>query len=283
MKLAKLLPIVPFILLGFFANAQTSKTVDVYFYEQPLIFFKSDKSAEYAGVEADILKEFFKWCAEKKNINITPKYHGYKTFNEFYMAMQSAPANSIGAGTVTINGERKNLFDFSAPYLKNVAVFVSHGSAPTFSVPQNKAEGSRNSSGSAPDFAQLGYVALAEKGSTHVVYMQNFISRYYPTMKVEAISGNLAEILASDPKYVAYMDVITYRQLLKNSDKYFKIHRELTVRGENFGFILPKNSDLTPLINEFMESGFGFTATRKYQNILETYLGYELITTVDML
>lgn len=102
-------------------------------------------------------------------------------------------------------------------------------------------------------------------------------------MPLENISGNLVEIFSSDPKYVTYMDIITYRGLLKSSDKYFKIHRDLTVRGENFGFVLPKNSEWTPLINEFMESGFGFTATRKYQQILESYLGYELISTVDML
>ena len=78
------------------------------------------------------------------------------------------------------------------------------------------------------------------------------------------------------------MDIIAYRELIKNSDKYFKIHRELSMGGESFGFLLPKNSEWLPLINEFMEGGFGFTATRRYREILENYLGYEVISTVEL-
>lgn len=273
MKYAKLLTLGAFILIGFNVFAQQTKKLDVYFYEQPLLFFKNEKTADYAGVEADILKEFFRWCEEKKQLKVNPVYHGYKTFNEFYTAMESAPENALGAGTVTIKEERKKNFDFSAPYLKNVAVFVSHGNVPTFS----------SANPNATNYTSLGLQGLIEKGSIHTTYMKDFVSKYAPSMPLENISGNLVEIFSSDPKYVTYMDIITYRGLLKSSDKYFKIHRDLTVRGENFGFVLHKNSEWTPLINEFMESGFGFTATRKYQQILESYLGYELISTVDML
>lgn len=286
MKLTKLFLFASFVLFGFSAFSQTSKTLDIYFYEQPNMFFKSEKTNEYGGVEADILKEFIKWCDEKKKIKVTPKYRAYKTFNDFYAAMKSVKENAIGAGTVTVNAERKETFDFSAPYLKNVVVFVSHGSVPTFTTngsAEKPATASRSASTIATppaEFANL--IGLYEKGSVHANYMSSLAYKYGLKFETQAIAGNLSDVLVSDPKYVAYMDIITYRELLKTSDKYFKIHRELTMRGENFGYILPKNSEWTPLINEFMESGFGFTATRKYQNILESYLGYELINTVDM-
>lgn len=286
MRTGKLLFIAALALFGFSANAQTTKNLNIYFYEQPVMFFKSDKGGEYSGVEADILKEFMKWCEEKKKIKVTPKYYPYKSFNDFYSAFGSAPANSIGAGTVTINAERQQSFDFSAPYIKNIAVFVSHGSVPTFTAAPEattKAEAQANNRTSATlanSYSKL--VGLVEKGSVHDRYMKDFVSKYSPGTTVEAVNGNLSEILASDPKYVAYMDIITYRELLKTTDKYFKLHRDLSRRGENFGFILPKNSEWYPLINEFMEGGFGFTATKKYQNILENYLGYEVINTVEM-
>jgi hypothetical protein len=282
MKYCKLFFFIAFTLFGFSAFSQSSKTLDIYFYEQPLMFFRTEKTNEYAGVEADILKEFFKWCEEKKKIKVTPKYHNYKNFNDFYNAMSSASESSIGAGTVTINNERRKTFDFSAPYLKNVALFVSHGSVPTFTSSANQPAAAKSLSGVAPTPQYSKLVGLAEKGSVHSVYMKNFIATHANDMQMEAVSGNLSEILLSDPKYVAYMDIITYRELIKNSDKYFKIHRELTMNGENFGFILPKNSEWVPLVNEFMESGFGFTATRKYQDILEKYLGYEVISTVEI-
>ena len=283
MKYCKLFLFTTFALFGFSAFSQSSKPLDIYFYEQPLMFFKTEKTNEYAGVEADILKEFFKWCEEKKKIKVIPKYHNYKNFNDFYTAMSSAPENSIGAGTVTVNNERKQNFAFSAPYLKNVAVFVSYGSVPTFTTPTNQGPASTKSLNEVSlvtPYSKL--VGLIEKGSVHSTYMKNFIANYANNLQTEAVSGNLSEILLSDPKYVAYMDIITYRELIKNTDKYFKIHRDLTMKGENFAFVLPKNSEWTPLLNEFMESGFGFTATRRYQDILEKYLGYEVISTVEM-
>jgi len=283
MKYSKLFLFITFVLFGFSGFSQSPKTLDIYFYEQPLMFFKTDKNNEYAGVEADILKEFLKWCEEKKKLKVTPKYHNYKNFNDFYTAMSSASENSIGAGTVTINDERRESFAFSAPYLKNVAVFVTHGNVPTFTSSGSQTlavSKSLSSVAPTPQYSKL--VGLIEKGSVHHAYMKNFIATHANGMQVEAVSGNLSEIIASDPKYVAYMDIITYRELLRNSDKYFKIHRDLTMKGENFGFIFPKKSEWTPLVNEFMESGFGFTATKKYEDILEKYLGYEVISTVEM-
>lgn len=286
MRVSKLFFSAAFVLFGFSAFCQSAKNLNIYFYEQPVMFYKMDKGNDYAGVEADILKEFLKWCEEKKKIKVTPKYYPYRSFNDFYSGFASAPANSIGAGTVTINDERKQQFDFSAPYLKNIAVFVSQGSVPTFTVSApaaSKAEGQSNARASASLAGSYGeLVGLVEKGSVHAQYMKEFVAKYSPNMSVQAVNGNLAEVLSSDPKYVAYMDIITYRELLKTTDKYFKIHRELNRKGENFGFILPKNSEWLPLINEFMEGGFGFTATKKYQSILENYLGYEVINTVEM-
>lgn len=285
MKLGKLFFITSFVLFGLSLFSQTSKTLNIYFYEQPVMFFKSDKTGEYAGVEADILKEFLKWCEEKKKIKVTAKYYPYKSFNDFYSALKSAPANSLGAGTVTINDARRQDFDFSAPYLKNVAVFVSHGSLPTFAAPSSELV----DAGTKPPVHSLSpggngpLIGLVEKGSVHADYMKYFITQYAPSTTLQPVNGNLAEILASDPKYVAYMDIVTYRELLRKTDKYFKMHRALSRSGENFGFALPKNSEWQPLINEFMEGGFGFTATRRYEEILETYLGYEVIRTVEVL
>jgi len=281
MKASKLFCFVCFVLFGFSGFSQTTKNLNIYFYEQPLMFFaKNDKSTEYSGVEADILKEFIKWCDEKKKIKVIPKYYGYKTFNEFYGAMQSAPENTIGAGTTTITEERKQSFDFSVPYLNNVALFVSQGSVPTIESAEPAAVKTGSTSRPTPAQTQ-GLVGLIEKGSVHATYMSDLVKNRSLNISMQPVEGNLNEVLASDPKYVTYMDIISYRELLKNTDKYFKIHRALSVSGEKFGYMLPKNSEWLPLINEFMEGGFGFTATRKYENILETYLGYEVISTVE--
>jgi putative glutamine transport system substrate-binding protein len=252
------------------AFAQNTRTLNIYFYEQPLLFRQGEKPQTYEGIEADIIQEFISWCAEKKKISVKPAYFAYKSFKEFYDAMKTAPPNTLGAGTVTITKERLNEFDCTAPYLKNVAVFVSHGSLNTLDTEQPETLRGINVTG------------LAESQSIHVEYMKAFQKRYAPDMEIKEIKENIGDVLASDPKYVAYMDIIKYRYLTLTSDTYFKIHRSLSKDNEKFGFILPKESDWTVLVNEFMESGFGFTSTKKYHQILEKYLGYEVIRTVEI-
>ena len=68
----------------------------------------------------------------------------------------------------------------------------------------------------------------------------------------------------------------------KNPSKFLKIHKILNVPNESFGFIMPKSSVHSQYINEFFESGFGFTATKVYHQILEKYLGNEIIESVEI-
>ena len=51
---------------------------------------------------------------------------------------------------------------------------------------------------------------------------------------------------------------------------------------ETFSFVLPLRSSYTPLINEFFERGFGFTATKEYRQILEKHLGPEILEKVEL-
>ena len=52
--------------------------------------------------------------------------------------------------------------------------------------------------------------------------------------------------------------------------------------NEYFGFVLPQTSDWDVVINEFFESGFGFTSTKEYHNILEKHLTFEIINKVEL-
>ena len=60
------------------------------------------------------------------------------------------------------------------------------------------------------------------------------------------------------------------------------MHTLANVQNEYFGFIFPESSDWNRAINEFLESGFGFTATKKYREILQKHLGEEVIEYVEL-
>jgi len=67
-----------------------------------------------------------------------------------------------------------------------------------------------------------------------------------------------------------------------NPTKFLKIHKVFTEAKEYLGFILPKKNEHEVYLNEFFESGFGFTSTKVYHQILEKYLGFEIIESVEI-
>ena len=77
--------------------------------------------------------------------------------------------------------------------------------------------------------------------------------------------------------------MVNFWYYIKNNNaKYLKIQKVFSNNSENFGFIMPKNGLNKSLISEFFESGFGFTSTKAYHQILEKYLSYEVLQSVEV-
>ena len=94
---------------------------------------------------------------------------------------------------------------------------------------------------------------------------------------------NKIEKIVSDNNYFGYVDIVAYWAFLKNNpSKFLKIQKVFNEPKEYLGFIMPKKSTHLNSINEFFESGFGFTSTKAYHQILEKYLGYEIIESVEI-
>ncbi|MCS7028985.1 MAG: transporter substrate-binding domain-containing protein [Bacteroidia bacterium] len=255
-------------------STKKSGTITVHYLEQAPFCYKEKQGSKLTGIEIDIFREFVKWLKEKKGVNVKVEYKPYTKFNEVYQAVKTSkdPA-TFGLATVTITPERMQELDFSAPYLKNRSLMVSAGQVPTVTkveeIPQK--------------FANM--TAVTVKNSVHEHDVQLIKEKYLPNLNIEYLDlpKQVLEKIASDKKYFGYVDLITYWDFVKHNPKiYVKLHRALTISNENFGFILPKGSDWTPIINEFFEAGFGFTATKMYRAILEAHLGFEVISTVEM-
>ena len=79
------------------------------------------------------------------------------------------------------------------------------------------------------------------------------------------------------------VDVVNFWYYIKNNNtKYLKIQKVFNNSSENFGFIMPKSGLNKNYIAEFFESGFGFTSTKAYHQILEKYLSYEVLQSVEL-
>lgn len=223
------------------------------------------------GLEAEIFNEFYQWMRTSKRIPVQVTWKGHVEFEEFYNAVKEADPFTLGFGNVTITEGRKKEMDFSPPYLNNVSVLVTNGNVPTIH-----------------DTADIrkylkGLTGVSTAGSVHAKYMDILRTSYLPNLNVEFVSdqNNIPRKVLRSDGYFGYVDIITYWRYIKDARSgYLKIHRFLNRGNENLGFIMPKDAEILSYINEFFESGFGFTSTKRYHDILEKYLGYEVISTV---
>jgi ABC-type amino acid transport substrate-binding protein len=253
-------------------RAQTDSLV-VQYYVNPPYAFKEGSSLK--GIETDILDEYIQWLKKKKNKTLIVTYKPFTEFSTFYNSVKEGGRNVVGLGSVTHTSAREKDVVFTAPYLRNVAVMITAGTVPTMK--------SREPAIAGPVFKKLN--AAVVKESSHVAYAEEIKKKLAPGMKItfHETQDKVLENIISDPAVFGYVDIVAYWSFLKkNQGKFLKMQKAFKEPMDFMGFILPKNNTHSTLLNEFMESGFGFTSTKVYRQILEKYLGHEIIESVEI-
>lgn len=258
--------------LVFFVAAKAQKdSLIVHYYENfPYAYTESGKPK---GIEIDIIEAYAAWMKEKGG-SMTVIYKPYKEFSTFYNSVKDGNSRVIGLGSVTINSEREKEVSVSAPYLQNVAVLITAGKVPTI----------RTRSSDQVAKSLSGLKAIVVNKSSHTGYL-NELNAAIAGLKVETTEtqNKVLEKIVSDNSYFGFVDIIAYWAFVKSHPSDFlKIQKAFNQPKEYLGFIMPKKSAHLASINEFFESGFGFTATKAYHQILEKYLGHEIIDAVEI-
>jgi putative glutamine transport system substrate-binding protein len=186
--------------------------------------------------------------------------------------MKESATNTVGAGTVSISEKRSMEVLFSPPYLNNISVLISDG----------KIKNSKDREELCKTFYELRPVTI--NGSIHeqhIIKLMKEAETYFELTYVDSPQEVTSKIL-SNSKYYGYIDIISYWQFLKTNSSYVKMHRAANIEGEQFAFIFSIESDWDKVFNEFFETGFGFTSTKDYRDILEKHLGYEILNKVEL-
>ena len=245
----------------------------IHYYENfPYAYIESGK---LKGIEVDIIEEYVTWLKSKKNISLIVTYKPYTEFSSFYNSVKDGNSKVIGLGSVTTNAEREKDVVISAPYLQNVAVLITDGKVPTIRM-KTAAEVSKTLGG---------LNGIVVNKSSHTAYMNEIKKLYVPALKIETTEtqNKVLEKIASNTSYFGYVDIVAYWAFLKNNpSKFLKMQKVFSEPKEYLGFVMPKKSMYSNSVNEFFESGFGFTSTKTYHQILEKYLGYEIIESVEI-
>jgi hypothetical protein len=85
-------------------------------------------------------------------------------------------------------------------------------------------------------------------------------------------SQEVLEKVFADQNGFAYLDMAFYIEAVQMR-KPIKRHPVGDKSAEQFGFIMPVNSDWSPVFEEFFEAKGGYTNTREYKMILIKHLG----------
>ncbi len=254
-------------------NAQKLDTLNIYYLNNSP--FAYEEGGQATGLEVDIVKEYASWLKVKKSTTVHLNFKSFTNFEELYSAVKKGGTKVIGLSSATINEEREKEVDFSPAYLKNTTLLVTNGSVATLKT--------KSSAEVAKTFAGLDAVTVAN--STYITYLNELKKTYLPNLKINNVSkvSDITEKIANNSKLFGYVDVINFWYYIKNNNtKYLKIQKVFNTNSENFGFIMPKNGLNKNYISEFFESGFGFTSTKAYHQILEKYLSYEVLQSVEL-
>lgn len=217
------------------------------------------------GLCFDIMNAFATYVKTKTGITVTMKYQteNANDFTAYLKQVKDAKGGVFGVSNTTITAQRKQAYNFSPPYIKNISMILSHPSV--------------------PELAQIdkiattfpGFKAITVKGSTNEARILNIKAKYFPGLVIEYVSSfsQVIDRVASDPKTFCDMDFTYYLKGLQSGKK-TKRHAVGDKPDEEFGILMPLSNDWSPLMTEFMNS---FTASSDYNKVVTKHLGQSVL------
>jgi putative glutamine transport system substrate-binding protein len=271
-------------ILVFSSHAQASFTGDTWAEarekgsaEITAVYLEEDSFAytvdgQLTGVEIDIFEQFATWVKNSKGVDLSINYVKETGFNTFYTMVKESKGGVFGLGSVTILERRRAEVQFSEPFINNIAVLVTHESATDL---DSMSEISK---------VYEDMVGIAPVGTTLEGYMEDLQAKYYPNLTINHIDSHqdVLKNIISNPKAFAYMDLSMFWPAYKKQGEPIKRQAVGDLSAEQFGFIMPLDSDWSVVIDEFFSIGGGYRSTSSYRSILMKNLGTEVLQMLDL-
>jgi hypothetical protein len=243
-------------------NSAKAGTISLAYVETPSFVYK-DKNGQLTGICVDIMHDFVEWANATKGVKLTSKFVGDgSSFRGMYDKTKASSGGVFGLGNVTITDERKREVKFSPPIITNFAILVTQPSAPNLAKLEDISKTFAN------------FTAYTAKGTLNEKRIADLKSKYYPAMKVSLTTSSqeTLEKVFSDPTALAYLDLAFYIEAVQLK-KPVKRHPVGDKAAEQFGIVMPSNSDWGPVMEEFFKANGGYINTKAYKEILIKHLG----------
>ncbi|MEQ9402953.1 MAG: transporter substrate-binding domain-containing protein [Cyclobacteriaceae bacterium] len=231
-----------------FADAKTKGTATLtYVYEGVEGFSDQTSSGEFKGLLVDIMSRFEEFVSEKHGINITSQYVAVKDkdFSQFLLQVQNGDGGVFGVSPVSIREDRMSILQFSPAYLNNISVLITNKSVPTLASMDRIAS----------DFS--GMKAYTVPSTTFDERVQSLKSQGFSSLQISNVPSmyEMVDNVAKDERSFCFADLNYYFDFLQKGNA-IKRHPVGDLKGDEWGIIMPLNSDWQPIIADFFNSGF---------------------------
>lgn len=244
------------------AKAKGTGTLSVAYVETFGFVYK--EGDQLTGICVDILKDFTKYVKDTKGVSLELKFVGDgSSFKGMYEKVKASSGGVLGLGNITITDQRKKEVKFSPPFITNLAFLITQNNVPNLTKLEDVAT----------TFGKL--TAYTAQGTVNEKRILELKQKYFPAMKIvtTSTSQEVFDKLTADPNGFAYLDLAFYLEAVQKR-KSVKRHAIGDKASEQFGFIMPMNSDWQPLLDEFFEkANGGYTNSAAYKTILKKHLG----------
>lgn len=253
-----------------FAKAQQSKTANLTYVYSEAPGFAANISGEVSGVCVDIMSDFEFFLLDKYGItvNSTMEKQHANNFTNYLQAVKKSSNGVFGLSNTTITSKRKKEYNFSPPYITNIAMLLTNKSVPTLNDISNISE------------VFAGKTAITIKGTTNEEQVMKIKNNHFPSLKIEYVNyfDEGMVMISRDENYFINIDFTYYLDAIQ-SNKPIKRHPAGDQTAEEFGILMPKNSDWVKPFNEFLTESYRDSPS--YRKIIAKHLGPNALRLLD--
>lgn len=221
-----------------------------------------DKDGRLTGVTIELIRDFIGYINQEYGVNIEIVYEPIDSFSGFYNQVKEADSGVFGVANVTITKERRSELQFSPPYITNIATLITHSDIREI-----------RSLSDLPD-TFTGLSPLAFEGTLHQERLERISEMYLPDKEMAFANSNneIIERLSADNHYFAYVDIYNYWRAAERGAP-LRRHIAGDESSEEFGVIMPLESDWAGVMEEFFEHNGGYIQSSRYRELMNLHLG----------
>lgn len=195
------------------------------------------------AAEHELILSFAKYLEKKHNVRIAVEWRQTKSFNEVLNSITSARNGTLGASSISITPERKEVLQFTPPFFPDISVLISHGGFPIAKT--------------ADDFSAIFRDAVIVTIPNTTLERELLLLKDGRGLKSDLIyvenGGQVLDRIQRTPNTFGYLDLPNFLRSLKSHTS-VKRQYFYPLKLEGLSFVFPKDSDWDVPVNDYFTS-----------------------------